>query len=200
MAARSTLTVTSGTTITSAWGNSVRDHAVPYTTSNDVTTEGMLAVNTSTDRLMVYDGSAAYRLAHYSSTGRTWVSADFSGAAIGSATTAQLSWTTISDADAFYTGWNGTNYNFTVPTGLGGLYVISASVGQATGLSSNGQLNMTIGGTFQFAADTAVSGGIATLTVVRALVPTEQFNLSMYNGHSGSLTFSGTITVVRLGA
>jgi hypothetical protein len=35
---------------------------------------------------------------------------------------------------------------------------------------------------------------------VRALVPTEQFNLSMYNGHSGSLTFSGTITVVRLGA
>jgi hypothetical protein len=73
-------------------------------------------------------------------------------------------------------------------------------VGQATGLSSNGQLNMTIGGTFQFAADTAVNGGIATLTVVRALVPTEQFNLSMYNGHSGSLTFSGTITVVRLGA
>jgi hypothetical protein len=65
MAARSTLTVTSGTTITSSWGNAVRDHALPFTTSNDVTSEGQLAVNTSTDRLVVYNGSAAVELARY---------------------------------------------------------------------------------------------------------------------------------------
>jgi hypothetical protein len=71
MAARSTLTVTSGTTITSAWGNSVRDHAVPYTTSNDVTTEGMLAVNTSTDQLVIHNGSAAVQFGTYG-TPTTW--------------------------------------------------------------------------------------------------------------------------------
>jgi hypothetical protein len=65
MAARSTLTVTSGTTITSAWGNSVRNHLVPYTTSNDVSSEGQLAVNTSTDQLVVYSGSAAVEVGRY---------------------------------------------------------------------------------------------------------------------------------------
>lgn len=65
MAARSTLTVTSGTTITSAWGNSMRDHVVPKTTSNDVSSEGQLAVNTSTDQLVVHNGSAAVQLVAY---------------------------------------------------------------------------------------------------------------------------------------
>lgn len=66
MAARSTLTVTSGTTITSSWGNTVRDHLVPYTTTDDVgTTEGRMAVNTSTDQLVVYTGSTVRELVRY---------------------------------------------------------------------------------------------------------------------------------------
>lgn len=52
MAARSTLTVVSGTTITSAWGNSVRDHAVPFTTSDDVSSNGQVAFNTANQRLI----------------------------------------------------------------------------------------------------------------------------------------------------
>lgn len=65
MAARSTLTVVSGSTITSAWGNSVRDHAVPRTTSDDVSAEGMLAANTSTNEIVVHDGSSARTLVAY---------------------------------------------------------------------------------------------------------------------------------------
>jgi hypothetical protein len=78
MAARSTLTVTSGTTITSAWGNSVRDHVVPYTGSNDVATEGQLAVNTTADKLVVWNGSAAVELGTYSFSGlSTWTCTAF---------------------------------------------------------------------------------------------------------------------------
>lgn len=63
MAARSTLTVTSGTTITSAWGNAVRDHAVPYTTSDDVSSNGQLAMNTTSGRLVGRIGGATYPIA-----------------------------------------------------------------------------------------------------------------------------------------
>lgn len=63
MAARSTLTVTSGTVITSAWGNSVRDHAVPFTTSDDVTSNGQLAFNTTTNRLVGRIGGTAFPVA-----------------------------------------------------------------------------------------------------------------------------------------
>lgn len=63
MAARSTLTVVSGTTITSAWGNGVRDHAVPFTTSDDVSSNGQLAVNTSSSRLVTRLGGVNYPIA-----------------------------------------------------------------------------------------------------------------------------------------
>lgn len=85
MAARSTLTVTSGTTITSAWGNAVRDHAVPYTTSNDATAEGQLAVNTSTDRLIVYNGSAAVELGRYGDWSTWTATGDQGGSVAGTA-------------------------------------------------------------------------------------------------------------------
>jgi hypothetical protein len=65
MAARSTLTVTSGTTITSAWGNLVRDHSVSATTSNDVASEGQLGCNTSTDDFLIHNGSAAVIMGNY---------------------------------------------------------------------------------------------------------------------------------------
>jgi hypothetical protein len=67
VAARFTFTRTAGTAITAAWANTLRDHVVPTTTSNDVSSEGQLAVNTSTDQLVVYTGSAALELARYGS-------------------------------------------------------------------------------------------------------------------------------------
>jgi len=65
MAARSTFTRSAGNTITAALNNSIRDHLVTYTGSDDVTTEGQLCVNTTTDRLVVYTGSVAREIARY---------------------------------------------------------------------------------------------------------------------------------------
>ena len=65
MAARSTFTRSAGNTITAALNNSIRDHLVTYTGSDDVATEGQLAVNTTTDQLVVYTGSVAREIARY---------------------------------------------------------------------------------------------------------------------------------------
>lgn len=65
MAARSTFTRTSGSVITSAWANSLRDHLPTITTSNDVSSEGQLAVNTSSDAVVIHDGSGVVELARY---------------------------------------------------------------------------------------------------------------------------------------
>ena len=65
MAARSTFTKSAGNAITAAQNNSIRDHLVTYTGSNDVATEGQMCANTSTDRLVIYSGSAVVELASY---------------------------------------------------------------------------------------------------------------------------------------
>jgi hypothetical protein len=65
MAARSTFTRSAGNTITAALNNSIRDHLVTTTTSNDVASEGQMCANTSTNRLVIHDGSAAVEIANY---------------------------------------------------------------------------------------------------------------------------------------
>lgn len=65
MTARSGFTVTNGATIATTWGNGVRDHLVPIGTTDDVSSEGQLAVNTSTDQLVIHNGSAAKNLVGY---------------------------------------------------------------------------------------------------------------------------------------
>lgn len=65
MAARSTLTVTSGTTITSSWGNSVRDHVVSRTTSNDVAAAGQIGFNTTSGIGYTHNGAVAVEFARY---------------------------------------------------------------------------------------------------------------------------------------
>jgi len=59
MAARSTFTRTTGSVITSAWANSLRDHVVPYSGAADGTTDGMVSVNTTADTLHVGNGTIA---------------------------------------------------------------------------------------------------------------------------------------------
>lgn len=63
MSARATLTVTSGSTVTSAWGNAMRDHVVGATTADDVSLNGQMAVNTSNDRVVARLGAGNFYVA-----------------------------------------------------------------------------------------------------------------------------------------
>jgi len=63
--ARSGFTVSNGATIATTWGNGVRDHIVPIGTTDDVSSEGQLASNTSTNEVVVHDGTSARTLVAY---------------------------------------------------------------------------------------------------------------------------------------
>lgn len=65
MTARSGFTVAGGATIATTWGNGVRDHLMSRTTSDDVASEGQMAVNTSTDQVVIHNGSGAVQFGGY---------------------------------------------------------------------------------------------------------------------------------------
>jgi hypothetical protein len=194
VSARSAATVVSGTTITSAWGNLVRDHLVTYTGSDDVSVTGQMAVNTSTGRLMIYDGSAALRLANYTAAGRTWVRLTNSGFAQGTGVNSTFSWTTeVADADSWYSG--GTNV--TVPSGFDGVYVVTFIAISDTAMSGGGTASMAIAGT-TYVGYCATGNTTSNITVVVALAAGDTIVCRHYNGHSGAVNTNGALTIVRL--
>jgi hypothetical protein len=92
------------------------------------TAEGETVAVTDKDRLEHWDGAAWQRGTNWASAGRTWVTKTENGAgatSCGNGVAVQIAWTGGTDADGFYTGWDGTNYEFTVPSGLGGIYLIT---------------------------------------------------------------------------
>jgi hypothetical protein len=197
MAARSAMTVTTATTITSTWGNNVRDHIVPKTTSDDVSSEGQLAVNTTSDRIMAHDGSSAVRIGHYSVGGRTCCIGTGSSGSIGSGSTAELNFTMSSDGDSMYTGWNGSHYVFTIPAGLGGIWAITFDGHSGTGMSGGGSMAATIAGTI-YAGYAPVNGSHMMVTAVVPMSAGNTFYVNFYNGHSSSVTATWGVTATRL--
>ena len=199
MSTRSSLTVVSGTTITSAWGNLVRDHVVPRTTSNDVSSEGQLAANTSTDRIMVHNGTSAARLMHYTSSGRTGCVGTASGVAIGSGVSAQIFFTMSSDDDGFYTGWDGSVHAFTVPTGLGGVYAITVNAYSSVTTTSGGiAIVVATGGLTYLGTATPNTNWASVALAAVPIAAAAKFSVSLENRHSASSNFDVRIWAYRL--
>lgn len=199
MSTRSSLTVVSGTTITSAWGNGIRDHVVPKTTSDDVSSEGQLAANTSTDRIMVHNGTSAARLMHYTSSGRTGCVGAASAVAIGSGVSAQISFTMSTDADGFYTGWDGSVHAFTVPTELGGVYAITVNAYSSVTITSGGiAIAVAIGG-LRFPSTATPNTNWASVALAAVpITAAAKFSVSLENRHSASSNFDVRIWAYRL--
>lgn len=194
MSSRSSLTVTSGTTITSAWGNGIRDHIVPKTTTDDVSSTGQLAANTSTGRLMIYDGSTALRLANFTAAGRTWVRLTNSGFVQGSGVTSMFTWTTeVADAD----GWYSSGTSVTVPSGFDGVYLVTFIAISDTAMSGGGTCSAAIAGT-TYVGYCSAGNTTSNLTVVVALAAGDTIVCRHYNGHSGAVNTNGALTIVRL--
>lgn len=199
MSSRSSLTVTSGTTITSAWGNLVRDHVVPKTTSDDVSSEGQLAANTSTDRIMVHNGTSAARLMHYTSSGRTGCVGTASAVAIGSGVSAQISFTMSTDDDGFYTGWDGSVHAFTVPTGLGGVYAITVNAYSSVTTTSGGiAIAVATGGLTYLGTATPNTNWASVALAAVPIAAAAKFSVSLENRHSASSNFDVRIWAYRL--
>lgn len=200
MAARSTLTVTSGTTITSAWGNNVRDNVASYTAGvADVYTEGQIATDTSSKRLLIHNGTTAVRLGHYTSVGRTGFEATSLAASTGSGATMQINWPTIAfNSDGFYTGWTGSVYGITIPSGLGGIYAVTVQVFTGTVSSGGMSIGLTIGGLL-YTGNTPANTNQVSLSATVPMAAGTVLSLAVANLHSATNSYDSRIWLYRLG-
>jgi hypothetical protein len=164
------------------------------------TAEGETIAVTDNDRLNHWDGAAWQRGANWSAAGRTWVTKTLNTGSVGDGTVPELSWTGGTDADGFYTGWTGSVYNFTVPAGLGGLYVISCRIQWVDAWTTDPQdrMRFTLPGTPIDFIQTGVGANyIATLVYPLSAAATVSVQLTQNSGLTNDMD-NGDFTMVRL--
>jgi len=138
--------VVTGGTIAASWGNAVRDATVQVTTSSarpSSPAEGMVIYETDTNRFMVWDGTAWVRFSWSKTSSRTGCSVrkTTNSGAMTSGSSYSTSFDTEDyDSDGFITVSSGT---ITIPTGLGGLYMVSYSA--AVDKLASGNATPTLG-------------------------------------------------------
>jgi hypothetical protein len=162
------------------------------------TAEGETIAVTDNDRLNHWDGSAWQRGANWASAGRTWVTKTEIGGSTGSGSVMESAWTGGTDPDGFYIG-GGSPYEFTVPAGLGGIYLITCRLQWVNSWTTDPEdrLRITIGATaFDF-----FQGGFGANYIASMMYPlAAATSLSVQSVHhyAGSNTVSGDFTMVRL--
>jgi hypothetical protein len=147
---------------------------------DDLTEEFTLAVKAAVDELQTRRGGSWRRAANQS---------------IGSGAIAAITWDTEDTDTDGYLALPSTT--FTVPTGLGGIYVVTFDVFASTGLSGGGNVYFTIGGANRTAA-IINNGTSGTVTWSGPLAATVSVTANVYNGHSGSVNFTGSLYAYRV--
>jgi hypothetical protein len=167
------------------------------------TAEGETIAVTDNDRLNHWDGAAWQRGTNWASGGRTWVTKTENGAgatSLGTGSVGEIAWTGGTDPDSFYTG-GGSPYTFTVPSGLGGIYIMTVRIRWAGAWTTNPEdrLRITLGGSTIFDYHQGGFGAnyIATLMYPIAAATTVSIQLEQNSGSSQTIS-SGDFTMVRL--
>lgn len=175
--------------------------------------EGMTIVETDTDRMLVYDGSAWQRVNHTAAAGRTGCRLRRASAssAITSGTTHTITWDTEdADTDGFIAVSATT---VTIPSGLGGLYACTAGIiwsGNPTGGTGVGvwtALKFSIGGTNYAVADHNYSNGanvstggvyVTGVSATLYLAAADTIQVEVQNGAGTNRTVTGFLHVHRV--
>jgi len=160
-----------------------------------VKAEGMTCKLLDENREYTYDGAAWQRTGWWASTGRTGVTALRNAAqSIASDTTTAISWDAeTGDSDGFLTP---TSTTVTIPSGLGGLYAITARVVASVGLTG---VAITAGGiAYSVFVDNAIGDTHAySLTMPLNAADTIQFSVRHITGSPTNVT--GAMFVYRIG-
>lgn len=195
-----------GSVLTSAnYDTYLRQQVVAQVTSGTRPTgvEGRLITETDTDRIVCYDGTNWVRVGNYGSAGRSGVQlARIATQAIatGSATFTAVSWDTeTTDTDGYITAPSDT---ITIPTGLGGLYAISAVIAWSASPGTDSSIEVYVNGTTSWRHPIG-AGAQMTTCAVSVIVPvaaagTVQIRLSQGSGTSKNIT--GNLEMWRLSA
>lgn len=167
------------------------------------TAEGETVAVTDKDRLEHWDGAAWQRGANWASAGRTWVTKNESGGgstALGTGTVGEIAWTGGTDTDSFYTGWTGSVYAFTIPSGLGGIYIMTARIRWVSAWTTNPEdrLRLTVAGTiFDYHQGGFGANYVATLMYPLASASVVSVQLEQNSGSTQTIS-SGDFTLVRV--
>jgi hypothetical protein len=162
------------------------------------TAEGETVAVTDKDRLEHWDGAAWQRGANWASAGRTWVAKEENGGSTGSGSVFEVAYTGGSDPDGFYVG-GGSPYEFTVPSGLGGIYLITVRMQftDAWTTDPEDRLRITIGAVgIDFAQSGFGANYIASL--MYPIAAGTSVSVQAVHHFAGSNTHSGEFTMVRL--
>ncbi len=168
------------------------------------TAEGETVAVTDKDRLEHWNGSAWIRGAPWAAAGRTWVTKTEDGPTTLTSGVAQfISWQGGTDADSFYTGWNGsTGFDFTVPSGLDGVYMVTVRFALSAGWTPNVSDVVRVlvsGAAFDFPQQPIAGVYIASFMWPLVATETVSVTLAQYSG-SGKDIDAGVFTMVRLSA
>ena len=164
--------------------------------------EGETIAVTDKDRLEHWDGAAWQRGMNWASAGRTWVTKNENGGgatAIGDGSVAEIAWTGGTDPDSFYTG-GGSPYEFTVPSGLGGIYLMTCRIkwDAAWTTDPEDRMRLTLSGTpIDFMQQGFGANYIASLMYPLAAAATVSVQL-VQNSTASKTIDSGDFTMVRL--
>ena len=194
-----------GSVLTSAnYDTYLRQQVVAQVTSGTRPTgvEGRLVTETDTDRIVCYDGTNWVRVGNYSSAGRSGVQlARFATQSIptGTGTFTAVSWDVeTTDTDGYITA---TSDTITVPTGLGGLYAISAVMTWASTPGTNSTIEVYVNGTswrHPIGAATQMTTCAVSVIVPVAAAQTVQIRLSQ--GSGAAINVTGNLEMWRLSA
>lgn len=159
--------------------------------------EGMVAYITGEDRVYIYSGTAWVRTQLASTTsGRTgFLVKRTANQAIGN------TFTDISfdgedvDTDGFFTA---TSTTVTIPSGLGGLYMLTFNVG--AGFPTNGSgagIRIVAGGvTYQYGWASVSATG--TISAIASLAATNTITCGVFQMVGGNANFTATLTGYRI--
>lgn len=191
----------------SFWDAYVRKQVVaqlPFASLPAAATEGRMFADTTNDRMLIDTGSAFVRGAAWSSAGRTGLSISrVANQSIGTASDTAISFDTEAvDSDGFITV---TSDTITIPSGLGGIYAITATVAWASSPGATSNARIEIGGVtgdYRTTVQDSSVGFQNQLVGVPgiALSPTNTVKLRVYQATGSSINVTATLQMWRLHA
>ncbi len=168
------------------------------------TAEGETVAVTDKDRHEWWNGSAWERGTNWAAAGRTWASMTEGGGGItviSNGAVAELTWDPATDPDGFYTGFSGSTYDFTIPSGLGGIYLMTCRLKWTGSWAANAadRLRLTIeGAAFDFPQQPAGATYVASLMYPMAATDTVSVQVVQNSGGNNTIDTGSTFTIVRL--
>jgi hypothetical protein len=183
----------------SFWTPNVRQQVLTQCTSATRPTgvEARLIGETDTDRILAHDGSAWQRVAHFASAGRTggtWTRSAVQSIPNNTLTNISFDAET-SDSDGFCTP---TSTTITIPAGLGGLYIVTATVSYATATLSANYIQINVTGGTRLLPSNGNATAVQSTTAILPLVAGNTIVLQTLHNNGGAQNANARIDLYRM--